>query len=214
MKKMFLAIVLCSTVALQSFANHDVVVNHNNKTVTILANFVSPAPIEKSMLKAADLWNNRNGKDKCIISVNGQDKEYLAYFKILINSNPLSDTAVNVITVIPDNHEFFAQKNTKNENGEYVLNRAISVNDGKTIGISNGFKNNKYVLAHEMGHALGLKHKDSGKCCHFSSADIAVFQLSESVTNLANNSQSSKNQTRKLIEIGSNINNFIANLNK
>jgi len=210
MKKLLVAIVLCSTVAMQAFANHAVVVNHNNKTVTVVANFISPAPIEKSMLKAADLWNNRNGKDKCVISVNGQDKEYSVYFKVVVNNNPLSDTAVNVITVLPDNHAFFAQKNTENELGDVVLNRAISVTDGKTIGVSNAFKNNKYVLAHEMGHALGLKHKDSGKCCHFSSADIAVFQLSESVSNLASNIQSEKNQTRKHIEIGSTSHDFIA----
>ena len=210
MKKILVAIVLCSTVALQAFANHDVVVNHNNKTVTILANFVSPAPIENSMLKAAELWNNRNGKDKCFISVNGQQKEYSVYFKIVVNKNPLSDTAVNVITVIPNNHTFFKQKTTVNENGDEVLNRAISVNDGKTIGVSNAYKNNKYVLAHEMGHSLGLKHKDSGKCCHFGPEDLAVFQLSESVTNIATNMQASKNKTRKHIEIGSTLRDFIA----
>lgn len=210
MKKILVAIVLCSTVALQALANHDVVVNHNNKSVTILANFVSPAPIEKSMLKAADLWNNRNGKDKCLISVNGQQKEYAVYFKIVVNKNPLSDTATNVITVIPNNHPFFKQKTLLNENGEVIMSNAISVNDGKTIGISNNYRNNKFVLAHEMGHTMGLKHKNTRKCCQFGPEDLAVFQLSESVTNLALNNQSFKNQTRKHIEIGSSTRDFIA----
>lgn len=212
MKKILMAIVLCSTVALQVFANHDVVVNHNNKTVTILANFISPAPIDKSMLKAADLWNKKSGKTKCLISVNGQEKEYSIHFKLVINNNPLSDTAVNVITVIPNNHIFFKQKSSLNDKGEVVINRAISVNDGKTIGVSNAYKNNKYVLAHEMGHSLGLKHKISEKCCQFSSGDLAIFQLSESASMLATNMQTTKNQTRKHIEIGSTFGDFIAGM--
>jgi len=84
------------------------------------------------------------------------------------------------------------------------------VNDGKTIGVSNAYKNNKFVLAHEMGHSLGLKHKNSRKCCQFGPEDLAVFQLSESVTNLASNTKSAKNQTRKHIEIGSSTRDFIA----
>jgi hypothetical protein len=212
MKKILVAIVLCSTVALQAFANHDVVVNHNNKTVTIVANFVSPAPIEKSMLKATDLWNQKSGKNKCFISVNGQQKEYSIHFKLVVNKNPLCDTAVNVITVIPNNHSFFEEKVSFNENGDETQIKAISVNDGKTIGISNAYKNNRYVLAHEMGHLLGLKHKNSKKCCRFSPEDLAVFQLSESVTNLAVNLQTTKNQTRKHIEIGNTLFDFIAEM--
>lgn len=38
MKKISIAFVLLLTVAMQIMANHDVVVNHNNRSVTILAN--------------------------------------------------------------------------------------------------------------------------------------------------------------------------------
>ncbi|MDX9920233.1 MAG: hypothetical protein RB289_09700 [Paludibacter sp.] len=57
MKKISIAIVLIFSVALQIKANHDVIVNHSNRSVTILANFISPAPIENAMFQAANLWN-------------------------------------------------------------------------------------------------------------------------------------------------------------
>lgn len=49
---------------MQIMANHDVVVNHNNRCVTILANFVSPAPIENAMIQAANFWNLSSAKKK------------------------------------------------------------------------------------------------------------------------------------------------------
>ena len=57
MKKISIAILLFLLTALQTKANHDVVVNHSNRSVTILANFISPAPIENAMVQAANLWN-------------------------------------------------------------------------------------------------------------------------------------------------------------
>ena len=62
MKKISIAFVLLLTVAMQIMANHDVVVNHNNRSVTILANFVSPAPIENAMIQAANFWNQSSAK--------------------------------------------------------------------------------------------------------------------------------------------------------
>lgn len=211
MKTILVICTLLVSVFSQTFANHDVVVDHNNKTVTLVANFISPAPIEKCMYKAAELWNKQSGKQQCMVSVNGKNVAYQIHFRLLVNQNPLSDTAVNVITVFPNNHRMLQAKTTVNENGMVIVNRPVAVTDGKTIGVCCGYKNNKYLIAHEMGHALGLKHLSTKKCCTFSSDDLAVFQLVESVTQLASNANA--NQTRKFTEIGKSMNDFLVQLN-
>lgn len=210
MKKISIAIVLIFSAALQIKANHDVIVNHSNRSVTILANFISPAPIEKAMTVAANLWNYSSGKKTCKIPYNGKIENYTIHFRLVVNQNPTSDTALNIVTVIPDNHCFFKSKKTFNSYGDEIISKVVSVNDGKVIGVSNSYKEDVNVLAHEMGNLLGLKHNSSQKCCRFEESYSEIFQLSESVSNLAMNSSDSNSRTRKFTEIENSNSTFIA----
>jgi hypothetical protein len=209
MKTTIVALIMCMAVSMQLLAGNDIVVNHHNKTVTLVANFISPAPIEKSLTKAAELWNSRSGKNTCEMLVNGKKEKYAIHFKLVVNQNPLSDTAVNVVTVIPDSHPFFYAKTTMDANGNEQTDRAVSVSDGKVIGVSSLYKNNKYVLAHEMGHNIGLCHNAGRKCCYVSEEDLAIFNLSKSVSDLADASIKSKT-TRKMIELGTANGSYVA----
>lgn len=144
--------------------------------------------------------------------VNGKKMDYAIHFKLVVNQNPLSDTAVNVIAVLPDYHPFFALKTSVNANGDELSERAVSVTDGRTIGISTFYRNNKYVLAHEMGHALGLCHKAGGKCCYFSEKEVAMFEVAQSVTDLAVLVNKKHKSTRKFVELGSNSVDYVAEM--
>lgn len=201
MKKISIAFVLLLTVAMQIMANHDVVVNHNNRSVTILANFVSPAPIENAMIQAANFWNLSSAKKTCKIPFNGKTENYTIHFRLVVNQNPLTDTALNIITVIPDDHSLIKTKRTFNKNGEEVYSKVVSVNDVKMIAISNSHKTDVNVLAFEMGNMLGLKHPVVQQCCDFSDNFDDIFKLSESVSLLATNDYKANLFTRKFTEI-------------
>jgi Metallo-peptidase family M12 len=189
------------------YANHDVVVDHSKQTVTLVANFISPAPIEKCMYHAAELWNKQSGKKTCMVAIHGKNVAYRIHFRLVVNQNPLSDTAVNIISVLPINHQFLQAKTSISNNGMEIVSKPIALTDGKFIAVCCSHKNNKYVLAHEMGHALGLKHQGTKSCCSFNADDITIFQLEESVRQLA--SQTQAGQTRKYIEIGQSMNDFV-----
>lgn len=210
MKKTLVALILCITFSMQIFASNDIIVDHNNKTVTVVANFISSAPIEKSMIKAAELWNNKSGKNHCQMLVDGKKIDYAIHFKLVVNQNPLSDTALNVIAVLPNYHSFFKTKTMISKTGEEYTDKVVSVTDGKTIAVSSNYKNNKYVLGHEMGHALGLCHKKGEKCCYFSDKELAMFALPQSVTDFAGLVNNKHNSMRKLIEVGGEWNDFLA----
>lgn len=214
MKKISIAIVLIFSVALQIKANHDVIVNHSNRSVTILANFISPAPIENAMFQAANLWNFSSGKNICKIPINGKMENYIIHFRLVVNQNPLCDTALNIITVIPDNHHFFKSERMFNNDGEEIVNKTVIVNDGKMIGISNSYQSDINVIAHAMGNVIGLLHKDTQKCCRFNDTYIEAFQLSESVSNLAMNSPGANLNTRKFTEIGETKLQYVAKANR
>jgi hypothetical protein len=199
MKKTFIALIMCIAISAQAFASQDIIVNHSKKTVTIQANFTSVAPISKTLNQAADLWNSRSGKYYCDIETNDGIEKYTVNFKVLVNQNTIEDIATNVITVLPNNHELFKRKMTDNSNNMNVNKNVVCVTDGKVIGISEKYKKNKYVLAHEMGHNLGLKHTGTHACCNFSMKDLAIFKIKSSVTELASVSNKKDATTRRRI---------------
>ncbi len=210
MKTTFVALIMCITFSMQLFASQDIVVDHSNKTVTILANFISSSPITKSMNQAADIWNSKSGKYHCEMLVDGKKVNYAIQFKLVVNQNPLSDTVVNVIAVLPNNHPFFNEKTSVDENGVEQTNKVVGVTDGKTIAISSSYKNNKYMLAHEMGLAIGLNHKDSSKSRFINVRGFENFELEKSVSNLATYNGEKHKTTRKYTELGGMWANFMA----
>lgn len=203
MKKTVIALILCIAFSMQIFASNDVIVDHNNKTVTVVANFISSSPIEKSMIRAAELWNKKSGKYHCEMFVDGKKMDYAIHFKLVVNQNPLSDTAVNVIAVLPEFHSFFITRSSYNAYGEEEDEKVVSVTDGKTIAISTLYQNNKYMLAYEMGHNLGLKHIMTANNNNFDEKRLSFFNIAESVTDLADLNNEKHELTRKLIEVGS-----------
>ena len=201
MKKTLIAIIMSIAISVQAFAAQDIIVNHVKKTVTIQANFVSVAPITETLHQAAELWNSRSGKYFCNIDTNDGLEKYTVNFKVVVNNDMTKDLASNVITILPNNHKLFNKSKTTNYNDIKVTKKTVCITDGKVIGISEAYKNNKYVLAHEMGHNLGLKHAEELPCCHFGSKDIAIFEITSSVTQLANANSEKDSTTGRRIEL-------------
>lgn len=206
MKTTITALILCITFSMQLFASQDVVIDHSNKTVTILANFISSAPISKSMKKAADKWNSKSGKYHYTMLVDGKKTDYNIQFKLVVNQNPLSDTVVNVIAVLPDNHPFFNNKIITDEEGIEHIDKTVSVTDRKTIAISTLYKNDVNVLAYEMGIAIGLNENTTSKNRIITSYNLENFDLEHSVSNLALLNGEKHRLTRKHVEIGNSTN--------
>ena len=209
MKKTLIVLIMSIAISAQAFANQDIIVNHVKKTVTIQANFVSVAPITKSLNQAADLWNSKSGKYFCNIETKNGLEKYAINFKIVVNKNMENNLATNVVTILPNNHKLFKSTTSTDSKNNKIVKTTVCVTDGKVIGISEGYKNNKYVLAREMGHNLGLKQTKNLPCCHFGMNDLAifgmkdmdVFEIKSSVTQLACISNTKDSTTRNRIEL-------------
>jgi len=210
MKTTLAALFMCIVSSMQLFANHDIVVNHTNKTVTILANFITSSPITNSMTKAADIWNNKSSKCFCKVTNGGKEENYSINFRVVVNQNPLSDTAVNIVAVLPDNHPFFKDKIIVNSVGSDRTDKVVGVTDGRTIAICNSYRNDKFVLANQMGLSLGLcKKTDPNENCSVYNI-TKNFELEKSVSELADITTEKHKTTRKYLVVGGFWDNYVA----
>ncbi|SFF56165.1 RHS repeat-associated core domain-containing protein [Thermoflexibacter ruber] len=155
--------------------DYGVYYDHENKTITIKAHFITLSKDEKSANQAVGFWNNQSGKYSYVI---GEGKDAVAY---TVNFSITTEVDDSEPTLKP-NGEFYTSKGEEkathdfsNESNSYISlpdgdKRFSSSEAGKVVnGVSDG--DNAFVKeshksdntgSHEVGHNLGNSHNNGG----------------------------------------------------
>lgn len=201
--KGIISIVILFLYSANIYAAKDIIVDHDQKTITITANFVTFAPMKLTLYDAADLWNVQSGKYLYQIESGDSTRFYTVNFSILVHDDPENDVALNFVSIVPkENKHCKARKRNVKRADFDVYDEPAGITDGSFIAINEHFKNNKYVLAHEMGHNLGLTHSEGLMHTHTGSNSITIFNISESLAQLQECFVDKKNTLRKKIDLG------------
>ena len=123
----------------------ETIIDHNNRTITIRATFTSYSDNKKEQKIIDQAVNNWNSSSFALSlkDENGQAVDYTVNFDINNGHGPN-----NSVSFIPD--ELFDQKYSKHST-------AGGVSDGQNIIVKSSVAySNAQILAHEMGHCIGL----------------------------------------------------------
>lgn len=137
----------------------DVLINHDNHTITFRANFHSfDASNKASVQKAAENWNAQSAKFFYVIGNGDNAVAYDINYVVTVDNLQNDEVAENSISTLPDSHELFADR-IEIINGEEVTIKRQGVSDGKNFTMKESQKDSSRRISHEMGHNLGLTHK-------------------------------------------------------
>ena len=132
----------------------DVVINHDNQTVTIQANFNTLNGSRGTIQAAADNWTAQSGKFNYVVGKGDEAISYTVNFEVTA-LNP-EGGADNMISILPDDAKAFASRTRTAESGNEVKSEGLS--DGTNIAVKESTKENSQITSHEMGHNLGMGH--------------------------------------------------------
>lgn len=137
----------------------DVVVNHETKTITILANFTTYSGnlANETLQKSVDYWNSQSGKFNYSIKDGDKTISYSINFNVSLNSSD-QNLAGNDMSVVPDNSPIFRERIEIDANGNEKITQPQGASDGKSFVVKKSQSSNDNVVSHEMGHNFGMNH--------------------------------------------------------
>lgn len=198
-----ISVIILVLYSIYAYAAKDIIVDHDQKSITLTANFVTFAPIKLTLYDAADLWNTQSGKYLYKIQTGDSTCYYTVNFIIMVNEDTENDVALNFVTIIPDDNKLCrARQRTCRKSNRNMNEKPAGITDGTVIAINERFKNNKYILAHEMGHNLGLTHSEGLMHTHTGSNSITIFNITESLAQLQDSFVDKNSTLRKKVELG------------
>ena len=132
----------------------DVVINHDQKTITIQANFKSFSGNTNTIQEAANNWNAQSGKFNYVVGEGDKSISYSVNFAFSVNDET-NASAENFISVLPDDAKVFTDRTSVDRDGNTTTAEGLS--DGKNIAVKESNSDNSQIAAHEMGHNLGME---------------------------------------------------------
>ncbi len=135
----------------------DVVINHDQRSITIKANFTTVGDNADAVTEAANNWNAQSGKFSYVIGKGDEAVSYAVNFAVTVN-DPDNGTAENTISVLPDSHKLFAERKEVDAQGNERIIKPQGASDGQQFTMKESAKNDSQKTAHEMGHNMGMNH--------------------------------------------------------
>lgn len=141
-------------------AEKKVIIDDTNKSIIISANYSTfYTPILSTLEEAVNIWNKQSGLYMFPIVKDGITLNYKVFFNLLVNYD-YNNTSIaqNEVSVVPKNTKYSRKRYKEINADENAIVSAVGLTDGKFIIVTEDYIDNIYVLAHEIGHTLGVGH--------------------------------------------------------